>query len=652
MIQRAARHPDPLPELWAGIECSVVRVGDAYHDQLERSGHAARPEDLDRIAGLGVRALRQPVLWERTAPDGPERADWAWPDERLGRLRALGVRPIVGLVHHGSGPRHTNLLDPAFAPGLAAYAGAVARRYPWVEDYTPVNEPLTTARFSGLYGHWYPHGRDPLSFARAVLNQCRAVALAMRAIRRVNPAARLVQTEDLGRTTSTPALAYQAEHENERRWLSLDLLCGRLDRDRPMWHFLRWLGVPKAELDWFCDNPCPPDVIGINHYLTGERFLDDRLEHYPPELHGGNGRHAYADVEAVRVLAAGPAGPAALVREAWRRYGRPLAITEAHLGCTREEQLRWLLEIWDAARRLRRGGVDVRAVTAWAVLGSYDWNRLVTRCDGHYEPGAFDLRAPQPRPTALAALVRDLASGRTPDHPVLHAPGWWRRPERLLYPPPDGPAPRSPGRTRRLRPLAIVGATGTLGRAFARLCHMRGLPVRLLARAELDVTDGAAVAAALGGLRPWAVINATGTARVDDAERDPDRCRRVHADGPAALAAACARRRIALVVFSSDLVFDGRQGTPYVEGDAVGPRNAYGRCKAEMEARVREILPSALIVRTAACFGPWDGRNAVAAALRTLAAGRRLVAAADEIASPTYVPDLAQATLDLLIDGE
>src|SRR3712207_7520391 len=64
-----------------------------------------------------------------------------------------------------------------------SYAGAVARRYPWVSDYTPVNEPLTTARFSALYGHWYPHAKDDRSFARALLNQCRAVVLAMAAIR-------------------------------------------------------------------------------------------------------------------------------------------------------------------------------------------------------------------------------------------------------------------------------------------------------------------------------------------------------------------------------------------------------------------------------------------------------------------------------------
>src|SRR3954462_13157246 len=162
------------PEVWGGVECTVNRVGDQFQDQLVRSGHAARLEDLDRFAQLGIRSLRYPVLWERTAPNGLADADWTWADQRLGRLRELGIRPIVGLVHHGSGPRHTRLVDPSFATGLAEFAQAVAERYPWGARYTPVNEPLTTARFSGLYGHWYPHGRDPLSFARALLTQCRA----------------------------------------------------------------------------------------------------------------------------------------------------------------------------------------------------------------------------------------------------------------------------------------------------------------------------------------------------------------------------------------------------------------------------------------------------------------------------------------------
>src|SRR5205085_395953 len=81
--------------------------------------------------------------------------------------------------------------------------------------------------FSGLYGHWYPHGHDDTTCLRALWNECLGTALAMREIRAVNPAARLVQTEDMGETFSTPLLASQARFENQRRWIALDLLAGR-----------------------------------------------------------------------------------------------------------------------------------------------------------------------------------------------------------------------------------------------------------------------------------------------------------------------------------------------------------------------------------------------------------------------------------------
>ncbi|HKG81238.1 MAG TPA: hypothetical protein VKA78_17505, partial [Pyrinomonadaceae bacterium] len=335
----------PLPEVWAGVECTVNRVGDAYSDQLERSGHALRIKDLERLADLGVRRLRYPILWERTAPEDLDKSDWSWSDERMSQLQRLGLTPIVGLVHHGSGPRSTNLLDPEFPEKLAQYAAAVAQRYPWVTEYTPVNEPLTTARFSCLYGHWYPHQRDTLLFAKAFLAQCRGTILSMRSIRAVNPAARLIQTEDLGKTFSTPTLAYQAEFENERRWLTFDVLSRRLEPHTPMWDYFRWLGIETSELQWFLDNEITPDVLGVNHYITSERFLDERTLRYPADFKGGNGRHFYADVEAVRVCAEGVAGPKEILREAWERYRLPLAVTEVHLGCTREEQLRWVKEV-------------------------------------------------------------------------------------------------------------------------------------------------------------------------------------------------------------------------------------------------------------------------------------------------------------------
>ena len=424
--------PSPL-ELWGGVECTYNRVGADYLCQLARCGHDRRIDDLSLLVDLGLKTLRYPVLWERTAPRGLADADWSWPDARLARLQALGVSPIVGLVHHGSGPPDTSLVDPRFPEKLAAYAGAVAARYPWVERYTPVNEPLTTARFSGLYGHWYPHGRSDATFVRALLGQCRGTQLAMRAIRAVTPRARLVLTEDLGMTLSGPRLAYQASFENERRWLSFDLLCGRVDREHPLYGYLRRAGAEAAELDAIRDEPAP-DLLGVNHYITSVRFLDDRIEHYPGAMVGGNGRHAYVDVEAVRVCENNVL-PYELLMQVWRRYGRAFAITEAHIGCSEDEQLRWLTEIWDAAGRTRAAGAQLDAVTVWSLLGAFDWHCMVTRSDGRYEPGAFDVRCDPPRPTALCDLIRALAAGQEPQHPALTSPGWWRRPERLLYPP-------------------------------------------------------------------------------------------------------------------------------------------------------------------------------------------------------------------------
>src|SRR5215203_1467015 len=143
----AGRDSFPPLEVWGGIECTRNRVGDRTFDQLDRSGHADRLSDLDLVAGTGVRAVRYPILWERVAPNGLADADWTWADERLGRLRELGIRPIVGLLHHGSGPAETSLVDPRFAARFIDYAEAFANRYPWVDAYAPINEPLTTARF-------------------------------------------------------------------------------------------------------------------------------------------------------------------------------------------------------------------------------------------------------------------------------------------------------------------------------------------------------------------------------------------------------------------------------------------------------------------------------------------------------------------------
>ena len=579
-------------ELWGGCECTVNRVGDRYFDQTVRTGRETRPGDLERFAALGIKAFRLPVVWERVSPDQPDQYDFAWSDGQLAELKQLGMRPIAGLIHHGSGPRYTSLIEDSFAPGLAAHARAVAERYPWIDAWTPVNEPLTTARFSCLYGHWYPHRTDDRSWIEALLNQIDATRLAMAEIRRVNPDAKLVQTEDLGFVHSTWTLKDQARFENERRWLTWDLLEGRIDRDHPMYGWFALHGF-ESRLQAIADDPCPADVIGVNHYLTSERFIDERVDRYPGVTPGGNGRDRYVDIEAVRVVREGPLGLAALLGQAWMRYARTLAVTEAHNGCTRDEQMRWFHEAWRDCERLRGEGVGVQAATAWSLLGAYDWTSLLTRDADDYECGVFDLRGGEPRPTAMVPLLKALSSGEdTRDHDAaLASPGWWRRPDvRYRYPPvgathPHGVAPDCAVEPREAAPLLIAGR-GPLARAFARHCRFRGLPY------------------------------ATFDARPDGLDRLLD------------------AREIAALIDVSDHGLADRATKRGLKILSVAS-HAAGRLHTPVEAGF--------------CHDDEDGF--VARVLDALAEERPFTACDDDLVAPVYRPDLVDAALDLLLDG-
>ena len=630
-----------MPEVWGGLECTVNRVGDRYFDQFSHLAHLPPDTVVDLIASLGIRVLRFPILWERVAPHGIADADWSWTDRALGALRRHGIEPIVGLVHHGSGPRETSLLDPRFPERLAWFAQAVAARYPWITRYTPVNEPLTTARFSALYGLWYPHAKDDVAFATALFNQCAAIARAMDAVRTVNPQAQLVQTEDLGKVYSTPNLAYQAELENLRRWSSLDLLCDRAATNGVLVALAERCGVHD-----FAPYVSPPHVLGFNYYVTGERFLDDRIDRYDGVALGSNGFDRYVDVEAARVCIEGAAGLDVLLGEAWERYERPLAVTESHLGCTRDEQLRWLEETWTATRRAARNGCDVRAFTVWALLGSHDWDRLLTAEGGHYEPGAFDTRSPQPRRTAIAAFVRSLCNGERFEHAVLDAAGWWRSPGRFSFPPVSrgaiSPLPPA-GDIATCRPLFVFGARAGVANDVAMACRLRSLPVAFFTR-ERGPVDAGAVAGEIDALRPWAVIDCDGMG--DDATRGDDRVGTAAAIADATVAAGAR-----LVLVSSDAVFDAPEGIASTETDAVSPATGAGIMHAAAERAVIAAAPDTLIVRAGCLFG-FAAQDAVADLFARVEAGEAVDIALYDRFSAAPVEAFVHAVLDLLVDGE
>lgn len=641
------------PEIWGGIECTINRVKNIYYDQLIYSGHYKRDNDLDALAGLGITKLRYPLLWEFHEPKYGKSIDWSWSERQLSKIRSLNIDPIVTLVHHGSGPRFTNLLDDKFPELLADYASKVAQQFPWIKYYTPVNEPLTTARFSGLYGFWYPHKNNDVSFIKMLLNELKGIVLSMRAIRKINPDAQLIQTEDLGKTYSKPSLEYQAIFENHRRWLTYDLLTGNFPPEHPMRQYLNRLGIEDENIEFFINNPCPPDIMGMNYYVTSERYLDDEIEKYDKHTHGSNDLQIYADIEAVRVPHDHPMGLKLLLTEAWNRYHLPLAITEAHINCHREEQMRWFLNVWQDCFDLCKSGILVNGVTAWSLFGAHGWNKLLLTEEKDYETGVFDVRSGKVRKTALFSVLKSLSRDYKFEHPVTEIPGWWKRNIRFLNT--FGIADKSLEELMHDKipsPVLIIGKTGTLGKAFASACTLRKIHYILLGRKDLDITNAHQIEVILERYKPWALINAAGYVRVDDAENDKEKCFNENAFAVEKLAKSCKEKGVKFLSFSSDLVFDGYSLMPYDEDSSVSPVNVYGSSKALAEELAFKNNPDTLMIRTSTFFSPFDSYNFVHSIIGSLTSGRVFTAAKDIVISPTYVPDLVNASLDLLIDNE
>lgn len=636
-------------ETWGGIECSINRVGDEYFDQLAYDNQYNQLTQLEKICNLGITKLRFPILWEKQQPDLQQPIRWAV-IPHLDYLKDRKVDVIAGLAHHGSGPIGANVLDDDFPEKLAVYAGKVAKKFPWITNYTPINEPLTTARFCGLYGIWHPHGHSDQTFLKILLNECKASILAMKAIRKHCPQAKFILTEDLAHIHSTPALRQQADFENHRRWLSIDLLCGKVDVQHPLWNYLLESGIETEALAFFTEQLMSPDVLGFNYYITSERFLDENIVNYPLHTHGGNGRQHYADIEAIRTGQTTLMGVRQLLKLAWQRYQLPLAITEAHLHCGREDQLRWLKHIWEDTKLLKADGIPVVAITFWSLLGAHGWNKLLTEAGGTYEPGAFDLHSGIIRPTAISKLITDISETGDYDHPLLASPGWWERLERIHYP--SKAQSKIQQQASKARPVLILGGNGSLGYSFANSCLHRGIAYRSLGRAELDLSNLDQLSMTINKYQPWAIINAAGFSNVEDAEHNFDDCCLSNTFGPSLLAWLCKKHGIKLMSFSSDLVFDGAKGESYTESDLTNPLNNYGRSQANAEQLVLAQYPEALLIRSSNFFGQAQAKDPFQTMRKALQNGQKFSVASDVYISPTYLPDFVAMAIDLLIDDE
>ena len=378
----------------------------------ETTGHIARwRADLELLVGCGVTRLRYPIRWHRIQPDR-RTYDWRETDEVLGWMQDHGMRPIVDLCHHTSYPRwlKRGFADRRFREAYLRYVEAFAGRYPWIEEYTLFNEPLTTFLLCGQLGVWPPHMHGLRGFLGLAGNVLPALTAASRALRDLLPAARHFYVDTCERATAaTPAAGNHTAVANDRRFFVLDLFLGRpIDRDRP---FVGEVLVAGAEHLLHLE-PGHVDVLGLDYYAHNQwQYLDA----------GGRGITSSPD----------PGSLADLIGEYWERYRLPCAIGETNIRGFASDRVSWLKYTLEQCEIAQARGVPIDGYCWFPFVDSTDWDSVLVRCEGNVDPvGVYWLdeqlrRRPSSMSEAYARAARGTPAAELPAY-RFQAPvaGW------------------------------------------------------------------------------------------------------------------------------------------------------------------------------------------------------------------------------------
>jgi len=373
-----------------GIECSnpTIDNGRTRRDLLEECGHYDRyKEDFALVREMGLRVLRYGLPYPVVART-PGRYDWDFADAAMAEIRRLGITPVLDLLHFGVPDWIGDFQNPELPLHFANYAAAVAKRYPWVRFYTPVNEIYVTARISGLDGVWNEQLKTDRGFVTALKHCVAASILANQRIAQVRPDCVIVQSESaeyVHEAVASPS--DKTRLHNKKRFLSLDLLYA-VHPDAEMVLYLLDNGMTRAEYDWFMAGEPPGyQVMGNDYYGRNERIL----------LADGT------FCEAQDVL-----GWYQITREYVDRYKKPIMYTETN-EFDPEKASAWLWKQWTNVLRMRRDGVPVLGFTWYSLIDQVDWDvQLAVKRGTVNACGLYDLdRKIRPVGESYKQLLRE-----------------------------------------------------------------------------------------------------------------------------------------------------------------------------------------------------------------------------------------------------
>jgi len=361
-----------------GIENSYPTIrlpggGMARVDEMEKCGHYQRwRDDFQLVHEMGLEYLRYGPPYYRTHL-GPGKYDWSFADETFNELQKLNIDPIVDLCHFGVPDWIGDFQNWEWPALFAEYARAFAARFPWVRFYTPVNEIYVCATFSAQWGLWNEHLSSDREFVTALQNLCSATLLAERAILKIRPDARFVQSESSEYFhPDAPEAQEKADIFNEKRFLSLDLCYGK-DVSARMYQYLTDNGMSREDYAWFQQTGRtlkPHCIMGNDYYITNERLVSrDGCLSRAGEVFG------------FYVIA----------RQYYDRYHMPVMHTETNLPDP-EKSPAWLWKEWANVIRLKQDGVPIIGFTWYSLTDQVDWDTALCENNGHVNPlGLYDL---------------------------------------------------------------------------------------------------------------------------------------------------------------------------------------------------------------------------------------------------------------------
>lgn len=372
------RLTDPGAFVWAtGIEDTFITAPwpatGRTLDEYALTGHYERwKSDIDLIAHLGVKAARYGVPWHRIEPERG-RWDWDFADKTLEHLIAVGVEPIVDLVHYGLPPwLEGAFLNPDYAKRVAEYAARLAERFKGrIVWYTPLNEPRITAWYCGRLGWWPPFRRGWSGFVMLMLAIAEGIVETVQALHQVDPDIVPVHVDATDvYDAATPDLTDEAAHRQEIVFLALDLVSGRVDSAHALWPWLLRHGATEERLGWFQRHAVDLPLIGLNFYPMFTQKVLRRAA-------GGKLRidKPYASGDLVQRLG----------RLYFARYGTALFVAEtASQGSVRRRQ-DWLDASVASVKNLREEAIPMVGYTWWPMFDLVAWAYR----QGERDPAAY-----------------------------------------------------------------------------------------------------------------------------------------------------------------------------------------------------------------------------------------------------------------------